>query len=67
MKTVKNGVFFTAQTAESLTQAITTFEEEEAYFLENRAEISKNMQKFSRENFEKNMKTIVQKFMEEQE
>ena len=64
--TRKNGIFFKKQTVESLTQALIEFESQEEEFLERRTEISKNMQKFSRENFEKNFAKKVEKFLEEQ-
>ncbi|MEI7510939.1 MAG: glycosyltransferase [Candidatus Peregrinibacteria bacterium] len=55
----ENGIFFEAQTVESLTEALQQFEVLEPKFLQNREKIQKNMEKQSTENFEKNFLELV--------
>ncbi len=64
--TQKNGVFFAEQTVKSVKAAIENFESQEDEFLKKRAEISGNMQKFSRENFEKNFLEMVKMFLKKE-
>lgn len=66
MVTKENGVFFDEQTPESLLEAIEEFENKENFFLERREKICMDMEKFSTENFEKNMEGIIKEFLSNQ-
>lgn len=63
----KNGIFFEKQTPENLISAIHTFEnsENQQYFTntETRKKISENMKRYSEENFEKHLQTIINTFL----
>jgi glycosyltransferase involved in cell wall biosynthesis len=58
----KTGIFFTEQSAESLSEAILKFEADEKQYL-NRDVFTKHVQQFSKEKFKENIQRIVDERM----
>lgn len=61
----ENGVLFDSQTTKDIVEAIEKFELKEEYFLKNRENISKSMEKYNKGSFEFNLKNLIDKIIKE--